>query len=112
MLHLKFALNLESLANEMIEAISSVWKSPFIAPIIVFPDPKLEQCFRLHWVRTRGTLANFNSMMIDRFLMEILVGDSIEKQKLNSDMLQSVILAYLYGCDEKGTPNYKGLGSC
>lgn len=111
MLHLKFALNLESLADEMIEAISSVWKSPFIAPIIVFPDPKLEQWFRLHWVKTRGTLANFNSMMIDRFLMEILVGDSIEKQKLNSDMLQSVILAYLYGCDEKGTPNYKGLGS-
>lgn len=111
MLHLKFALNLESLADQLINAVSSVWNNPFVAPIIVFPDPKLEQWFRLHWVKKRGTLANFNSMMIDRFLMEILVGDSLEKQKLNSDMLQSVILAYLYGSDEKGTPNYKGLGS-
>lgn len=111
MLHLKFALNLERLADEMIEAVKRVWVSPFQSPIIIFPDPKLEQWFRLYWVKRCGTLTNFNSMMIDRFLMEILVGDDISKQKLNSDMLQSVILAYLYGSDENGVPNYKGLGA-
>lgn len=92
------------------EAVKDAWKNPFVAPIIVFPDPKLEQWFRLHWVQKQGSLANFNSMMIDRFLMEILVGDDITKQKLNSDMLQSVILAYLYEKDGNGEPHYKSLG--
>ena len=110
MLHLKFALNLENLANSLMDAIKAAWKSPFVAPIIVFPDPKLEQWFRLRWVKKQGSLANFNSMMIDRFLMEILVGDDISKRKLNSDMLQSVILAYLYEKDEKGEPHYRSLG--
>lgn len=110
MLHLKFALNLENLADSLMEAVKTTWKNPFVAPIIVFPDPKLEQWFRLRWVQKQGTLANFNSMMIDRFLMEILVGDDISKQKLNSDMLQSVILAYLYEKDGNGEPHYKSLG--
>lgn len=110
MLHLKFALNLESLADSLMMAVKKAWKNPFASPIIVFPDPKLEQWFRLRWVQKQGTLANFNSMMIDKFLMEILVGDDIRKQKLNSDMLQSVILAYLCEKDEKGEPHYRSLG--
>lgn len=110
MLHLKFALSLENLADNLMAAVKDAWKNPFVAPIIVFPDPKLEQWFRLRWVKKQGCLANFNSMMIDRFLMEILVGDDLSKQKLNSDMLQSVILAFLYENDEKGIPNYKSLG--
>jgi len=44
-------------------------------------------------------------MMIDRFLMEILIGDDEHKQKLNSDMLRNVILAYLVK-ETDGTPNY------
>ena len=40
MLHLKFALNLENLADQMIDEISSVWKNPFEAPVVIFPDPK------------------------------------------------------------------------
>lgn len=110
MLHLKFALNLESLADHLMATVKAAWKNPFVAPIIVFPDPKMEQWFRLRWVQKQGTLANFNSMMIDRFLMEILVRDDISKQKLNSDVLQSVILAYLYEKDSQGEPNYKSLG--
>lgn len=96
MLHLKFALNLENLADEMIEAVSASWKSPFQAPIIIFPDPKLEQWFRLYWVKKRGTLVNFNSMMIDKFLMKILCFDDNTKKKLNADLLRNVIWKYLY----------------
>ena len=51
MLHLKFALNLENLADQMIDEISSVWKNPFEAPVVIFPDPKLEQWFRLRWMK-------------------------------------------------------------
>ena len=73
MLHLKFALNLESLADEMIEAVSAKWTSPFEAPVVIFPDPKLEQWFRLRWMKKKGVLANLNKSTIDRFLFDILV---------------------------------------
>ena len=45
-LHLKFAVNLETLADEMIEEISKAWKSPLDAPIVIFSEYKVEQWFR------------------------------------------------------------------
>ncbi len=105
MLYLKFALNLENLADEMIEAVSKAWTNPFEAPAVLFPDPKLEQWFRLKWVQKKKSLVGFNSMMIDRFLMEILIGDDTHKKKLNSDMLRNVILAHLVK-ETNGIPNY------
>lgn len=105
MLYLKFALNLENLADVLIEAVSKAWTNPFEAPAVLFPDPKLEQWFRLKWVQKKKSLVGFNSMMIDRFLMEILIGDDPHKQKLNSDMLRNVILAHLVK-ETNGTPNY------
>ena len=104
-LHLKFALNLENLADEMIDAVSKAWTTPFEAPVVIFPDPKLEQWFRLKWVQKKKSLIGFKSMMIDRFLMEILIGDDKQKQKLHADMLRNVILAYLVK-ETDGTPNY------
>ena len=104
MLHLKFALNLEHLADEMIKAISKKWNDPFNAPVVIFPDPKLEQWFRLRWMKTKGVLANLNKSTIDRFLFDILVGNDDSKKKLSAEMLTNVILAYL----EKGN-NYKTL---
>jgi len=109
MLHLKFALNLENLADEMIDVISTSWKNPFVCPIVVFPDPKLEQWFRLRWIQKKGALAGLSTMMIDRFLMEILVGDDTSKKKLTADMLCNVILAYLK-MKEDGSYNYEKLG--
>ena len=104
MLHLKFALNLENLADQMIDEISSVWKNPFEAPVVIFPDPKLEQWFRLRWMKKKGVLANLNKSTIDRFLFDILVGDDDSKKKLTAEMLTNVILAYLEKDD-----NYKTL---
>ena len=46
-LHLKFALNLDTIADEMIDEISKKWKNPFDAPVLIFSDYKLEQWFRL-----------------------------------------------------------------
>ena len=109
MLHLKFALNLENLADEMIEEISSVWKNPFEAPVVIFPDPKLEQWFRLRWVKKKGVLANLNKSTIDRFLFDILVGKDDSKKKLSSDMLANVIISYLQQ-ESGGKRNYELLG--
>ena len=116
MLHLKFALNLEHLADEMIDAVADAWNSPFEAPIVIFPDPKLEQWFRLRWMKKKGVLANLNKSTIDRFLFDILVGDGIStddsgikvrRQKLTADMLRNVILAYLMQKDSDGKCNYE-----
>ena len=95
MLHLKFALNLEHLADEMIEQISSCWKNPFESPLVIFPDSKLEQWFQLRWIKKKGVLANFNKRSIDKFLFDILVGDDKRKKKLSSEMLANVIMAEL-----------------
>ena len=97
MLHLKFALNLEHLADEMIEQISSCWSNPFESPLVIFPDSKLEQWFQLRWIKKKGVLANFNKRSIDKFLFDILVGDDKRKKKLSSEMLANVIMADLLG---------------
>ena len=111
MLHLKFALNLEHLADKMIGEISSVWNNPFEAPVVIFPDPKLEQWFRLRWMKKKGVLANLNKSTIDRFLFQILVGDDCKLKKLSSEMLANVIMAYLLGKDDGENPNYMTLDS-
>ena len=111
MLHLKFALNLEHLADKMIGEISSVWNNPFEAPVVIFPDPKLEQWFRLRWMKEKGVLANLNKSSIDRFLFQILVGDDRKLKKLSSEMLANVIMAYLLGKDDGENPNYMTLDS-
>jgi exodeoxyribonuclease V gamma subunit len=109
MLHLKFALNLENLADQMIDEISRYWKNPFEAPVVIFPDPKLEQWFRLRWVQKKGVLANLNKTTIDRFLFDILAGKDKSRKKLNSDMLANVIISYLQQKTD-GKSNYELLG--
>lgn len=110
MLHLKFALNLERLADEMIEEISKNWTDPFNAPVVIFPDFKLEQWFRLKWIKKKGALLNLNNCSIDRFLFDVLSGKDNSCQKLNADMLCNVILAYLQQVDEATKkPNWQTL---
>lgn len=101
-LHLRFALNLDTVANEMIDEVSRVWKSPFDAPTLVFPEYKLEQWFRFKWMERRGVLANLNKKTIDRFLFEILGGDDRKVKKLSPDMLRNVIIAYLRNLAAEG----------
>ena len=111
MLHLKFALNLEHLANEMIEEISQKWTDPFNAPVVIFPDFKLEQWFRLKWIKKKESLLNLNNCSIDKFLFDVLSDNDKSCQKLNADMLCNVILAYLQQVDETTQkPNWQSLG--
>ena len=97
MLHLKFALSLEKLADEMIDEISRCWKDPFEAPVVIFPDPKLEQWFRLRWVQKKGVVANLDITTIDKFLFRVLSHGDTLKQKISTDILRNVLLAYLKG---------------
>ncbi|MBR5412157.1 MAG: exodeoxyribonuclease V subunit gamma [Fibrobacter sp.] len=97
MLHLNFALNLKNLADEMIDEISRCWKNPFEAPVVIFPDPKLEQWFRLRWVQKKGVVANLEITTIDKFLFRTLSHGNASKQKISADILRNVLIAYLKG---------------
>lgn len=108
-LHLKFALSLETIADEMIDKVAEEWTSPFDAPTVIFSEYKLEQWFRLRWLEKRGVLANLNRKSIDKFLMEILVGDNPNTKKLSADMLRNVIIAYLQKKDESDKANFEKL---
>ena len=97
MLHLNFALNLKNLADEMIDEVSRCWKNPFEAPVVIFPDPKLEQWFRLRWVQKKGVVANLEITTIDKFLFRALSHGDASKQKISADILRNVLIAYLKG---------------
>ncbi len=101
MLHLKFALNLEHLADEMIETISKIWTDPFQAPAIIFPDPKLEQWFRLRYTQKVGVVANLNIITLDKFLFQTLSNGDTSKKKLSADIIRNVLIAYLKNGDLK-----------
>lgn len=109
MLHLKFALNLNNIVDEIIHTIEKAWKDPLESPVVIFPDPKLEQWFKLRWIQRKGVLANLNKKTIDQFLFEILVGDDKSKKKLNAEMVRNVIIAHLSKKAENGEYNYANL---
>lgn len=93
-LNLKFALNLNTIADEMMENVKRAWKSPFDPPTIIFSEYKLAQWFRLRWVEKFGVLSNLNYKSMDRFLLDIL-GENDQVQKLSSEMLRNTIIAYI-----------------
>ena len=112
MLHLNFALNLTNLVDQMIDEISKCWENPFEAPVVIFPDPKLEQWFRLRWVQKKGVIANLEVTTIDMFLFRVLSHGDSSKQKISTDILRNVLLAYLKGSALKqNTPILRELHS-
>lgn len=93
MINLNFASNLSVLADRAIAQLKRVWTDPFQAPVIVFPDKKIEQWFRLKWVDKFGAVGNLNATTVDVFLWNSLQPDANQKL-LTDEILQSVILAY------------------
>ncbi len=97
--------NLELLANKIIEKIIESWKSPFCSPVVIFSDPKIEQWFKLHWLKkqksTNSVLMNLKTVRLEQFLFDILKpGFSIEK--LSSELLRDIIISKLTSKDDNG----------
>lgn len=106
-LHLKFALNLDSLVGRMIEDVGKEWDTPFDAPTILFSEYKLEQWFRLRWMEKKGVLANLNKASLDNFLFKILGGGQRDesgkvRKKLSVNLLRNAVIAYLKELAENG----------
>lgn len=109
MIHLNFALSLERLADNLISEIRRHWSDPFDAPVIIFPDKKLEEWFWLRWVKKLGVLANLNAMTFDSFLGELLLSGEEQKGILSDGaFLRNVLISYLI-FETEGEANYKAL---
>src|SRR5690554_1279826 len=88
MLHLSFSADIEFLAAKMRNQLQSIWKkeNAFESPQVIFPDRKIEQWFRLFWVKKFNVLANLNSIPLERFLWEALKPQ--KTSQLSVDVLQ------------------------
>src|SRR5690554_87608 len=100
MLHLSFSADIEFLAAKMRNQLQSIWKkeNAFESPQVIFPDRKIEQWFRLFWVKKFNVLANLNSIPLERFLWEALKPQ--EASQLSVDVLQHIINAALLEKDK------------
>lgn len=95
MLNVITAVSLETLAEKLIDDLCAVWKNPFDAPVVIFPDSKIEQWFRLEWLKKNKVLANLNSKRLDRFLFDLLAGNEKSTMLLTSATLRNIIISYL-----------------
>ncbi len=95
MLQIKNSVSIEILADDMIEEIKKAWKSPFDAPVLIFPDLKLEQWFKFRWVEKFGSIANLNTKRLENFLFESLIDKNNDYKPLTSGILRNIIIAYL-----------------
>ncbi len=100
MLHLNFGLSFEALAEDLMTKLKEAWTDPFEPPVIIFPDLALEQWFKLKWIAKNRVLANLNTQFLDKFLFNALAGKpqtgERRKERLTSELLQNMILAWLH----------------
>ena len=95
MLKIRTSVSLEALADDMIEKIRDVWKNPFEAPVVIFPDSKLAQWFKFRWLEKNSALANLNVKKLDAFIFKSIVDENEDYKLLTQDILRNLIIAYL-----------------
>ncbi|MFA6622704.1 MAG: exodeoxyribonuclease V subunit gamma [Fibrobacteraceae bacterium] len=114
MIYLKFAADMDALFGDAAAALRNAWKDPFNSPVILFPESKVEQWFRLRALRKdapfQDVLANLETVSLDKFLWKSLKPAENEK-RLSAEMLQNVIEAWLVSKDASGSENLYSLGA-
>lgn len=110
--------NLDLLADKMIEKIIENWKTPFCSPAVVFTDPKTEQWFKLHWLKSKGAgnsiLMNLKTLRIQQFLFDLVTPENPETyniEKLSVELLRDVIISKLTEKDGSGNYYFQTLGA-
>ncbi|MBQ7159886.1 MAG: exodeoxyribonuclease V subunit gamma [Treponema sp.] len=107
--------NLETLARQLILSISEQNYAPFESPVILFSDKKVEQWFRLFWLKANpqgnGVVMNLACERFEDFLFSVL-GDSDKSKKkpLTVELLRDMLIAKL-SSDCGGNFYYKTLNS-
>ncbi|MBR1639894.1 MAG: exodeoxyribonuclease V subunit gamma [Treponema sp.] len=92
--------SLEALADRMINEIQKEWKNPFSSPAVVFTDAKLEQWFKLYWLKKNDSdkcvLMSLKTMRLQNFLFEIAETPAVSNaEKLSVELLRDVIISNL-----------------
>lgn len=113
MLYLSFSAKMELLAPQMMLTLQEKWgPNPLVSPKVIFADAKVEQWFRLLWVKRSGVLANLDVQKLETFLWQSLAPGK-NTHLLGVDILQHVIQAAFMSLvlNEKGelVPFYKTL---
>ena len=103
------SLNLDLLARNMSEKIIENWKSPLLSPIVIFSNSKVEQWFKLRWIKSNETqnsiLMNLKTVRLEDFLFELVStksDDSNSSQKLSPELLRDILIQKLL---EKSSKN-------
>ena len=106
--------NLNLLADKMIEKIKENWTSPFCSPVVIFSDPKIEQWFKLHWLKNKKTsnsvLMNLKTVRLQQFLFDILKPD-FPTEKLSSELLRDIIISKLTSKVDNEKYYFENLGA-
>ena len=111
-LHLNKSLNLISLADRMISEIKECWDNPFNSPTVIFPDPLMENWFKLYWLqrnRDNAVLMNLRMKRLDSFLFDILKPAAGNTRLLLPELLHLELIKELssYEYNDKLDPELK-----
>lgn len=90
MKHITASLDLNLLAEKMIDEIRAQWVSPLLPPVVVFSDSKVEQWFKLRWISEKNSvLLNLKTTRLDEFLFDLYkdCGDKMLSSQLVRDVL-------------------------
>ena len=111
-LHLLKSLDIVSLADRMITDIKDCWENPFDSPTVIFPDPLMENWFKLYWLqrnRDNAVLMNLRMKRLDSFLFDILKPAAGNTRLLLPEMLHLELIRELssYEYDDNLDPELK-----
>lgn len=98
MKHITASLDLNLLAEKMIDEIRAQWVSPLLPPVVVFSDSKVEQWFKLRWISERNSvLLNLKTARLEEFLFDLLKnsGDSACVKMLSSQLVRDLLIKKL-----------------
>lgn len=82
------------LADKMMFEIQHCWANPFVSPVIVFPDAKTEQWYKLHLMENNAIPMNLRTQRLEYFLFNALK-TSDNQQLLTPDLLRDAIIQKL-----------------
>lgn len=98
MKHITASLDLNHLAEKMIDEIRAQWVSPLLPPVVVFSDSKVEQWFKLRWISEKNSvLLNLKTTRLEEFLFDLLKnsGDSACVKMLSSQLVRDLLIKKL-----------------
>ncbi|MCQ2240070.1 exodeoxyribonuclease V subunit gamma [Treponema sp.] len=120
MLTVKNSINLDFLFKTLIEDIKNIWRNPFDAPLVIFSDIKVEQWFKLSWIKDAGKdsiLMNLGTARLEDFVFEAVANgiscdSKIWYERLDASILKAGIVRKLISeSDGNGRKYYETLGS-